>query len=395
MNYIIITNYFPPELGAAANRIYNLSSALNETNNVSVICPLPNYPTGNIFKGYKYKLFKTETLDGIKVYRNFIYPTTSKNFILRGLGMLSFSVSIWVMLFRWRALKSVDLIIVQNSPLLVSLSSIILFRKVFKKKLVLNVSDIWPDSAKTLEVMSENSRMYKLFKKIEFFNYINSTAIVGQSEEIIKHVSGYVDCPTFLYRNLQPLKSFNSSYSKFPNFRIVYAGLLGVAQGLMEIISNVNFDKLNIKFDIYGDGNEKNQIVEYIESNGIKNVSYKGILTKVELDSTVPKYHFALVPLKRYIYGAIPSKIYELASFGVPIIYMGEGEAAALINDYNLGYTIKPLDFHSLEKLLQEIVKIDDESYDNLQNACLKASVDNFSFENQIKSFTEFINNEI
>ena len=235
MNYIIITNYFPPELGAAANRIYNLSSALNETNNVSVICPLPNYPTGNIFKGYKYKLFKTETLDGIKVYRNFIYPTTSKNFILRGLGMLSFSVSIWVMLFRWRALKSVDLIIVQNSPLLVSLSSIILFRKVFKKKLVLNVSDIWPDSAKTLEVMSENSRMYKLFKKIEFFNYINSTAIVGQSEEIIKHVSGYVDCPTFLYRNLQPLKSFNSSYSKFPNFRIVYAGLLGVAQGLMKM----------------------------------------------------------------------------------------------------------------------------------------------------------------
>ena len=59
-------------------------------------------------------------------------------------------------------------------------------------------------------------------------------------------------------------------------------------EGLLEIISNVNFDKLNIKSDIYGDGNEKDQIVKFIESNKIRNVSYKGVLTKSELDLTLP-----------------------------------------------------------------------------------------------------------
>ena len=110
-----------------------------------------------------------------------------------------------------------------------------------------------------------------------------------------------MNCPTFLYRNLQPLKNFNSC-TQFSDIRIVYSGLLGVAQGLLEIISNVNFDKLNIKFHIYGDGNEKDQIVEFIELNKIRNVSYKGVLTKSELDLTLPRYHFAVVPLKIYIY---------------------------------------------------------------------------------------------
>ena len=394
MKYIIISNYFPPELGAAANRIYNLSRALLGTSNVSVICPLPNYPTGAIFKDYKYKIIKSETRDEIKVYRYFIYPTTSKNFLLRGFGMLSFSLSIWLILFRWKLLKSADLIIVQNSPLLVSFSSIILFKKIFKKKLVLNVSDIWPDSAKTLGAIRSNSKMYKLLKKIEIFNYTNSTAIVGQSNEIINHLSNYVNCPTFLYRNLQPLINVNS-YTQFPDMRIVYAGLLGVAQGLLEIISNVNFDKFNIKFDIYGDGNEKDQIVEFIELNKIQNVSYKGILPKSELDLILPRYHFALVPLKKYIYGAIPSKIYELASYGVPMIYMGEGEAASLVTDNHLGYTIKPQDFKSLEKVLQVIVKMDPSSYERLKKSCFKASAGKFSFEKQITSFRNFINNEI
>ena len=166
-------------------------------------------------------------------------------------------------------------------------------------------------------------------------------------------------------------------------------------EGLLEIISNVNFDKLNIKSDIYGDGNEKDQIVKFIESNKIRNVSYKGVLTKSELDLTLPWYHFALVPLKIYIYWAVPSKIYELASYGVPMIYMGEGEVASLVIDHNLGYTIKPQDFTSLEKMLKVIVKMDPRSYEQLQRSCLKASTCEFSFGKQIRAFMNFINNEI
>ena len=53
---LIITNYFPPEKGAAANRIFDMAKAYkNNGYEVLVVCPLPNYPKGKIFKAYKKK----------------------------------------------------------------------------------------------------------------------------------------------------------------------------------------------------------------------------------------------------------------------------------------------------------------------------------------------------
>ena len=54
---LIISNYFPPETGAASNRIATLATGLKDKGwDVSVLCPLPNYPDGKIFSEYKGKI---------------------------------------------------------------------------------------------------------------------------------------------------------------------------------------------------------------------------------------------------------------------------------------------------------------------------------------------------
>ena len=51
---LIITNYYPPEKGAAANRMEQLALKLKQNNySVSVVCPLGNYPEGKLFTAYK------------------------------------------------------------------------------------------------------------------------------------------------------------------------------------------------------------------------------------------------------------------------------------------------------------------------------------------------------
>ena len=54
MRILIISNYFPPEIGAASNRIFLMAKSLkSELIDVEVACPFPNYPTGKIFPNYK------------------------------------------------------------------------------------------------------------------------------------------------------------------------------------------------------------------------------------------------------------------------------------------------------------------------------------------------------
>jgi hypothetical protein len=51
---LIISNYYPPEKGAAANRIEQLALLLQHNNYaVSVVCPLANYPKGKLFPEYR------------------------------------------------------------------------------------------------------------------------------------------------------------------------------------------------------------------------------------------------------------------------------------------------------------------------------------------------------
>ena len=67
----IVTNYFPPETGAASNRISFLATLLAKKGyKVTVLCPLPNYPKGQILKGYRRSFFRKEAQANISTTFN-------------------------------------------------------------------------------------------------------------------------------------------------------------------------------------------------------------------------------------------------------------------------------------------------------------------------------------
>lgn len=391
MRILILTNYFYPEIGAAPSRIYNMAKGLiSKDNTVEVISPMPNYPTGKVFKNYKNKLFNSELINGIKTYQYFIYPSKSSNPILRLFSMFSFAFSFWFSIFHLTNNKQIDLVIIQNSPLLVSFSGIILFNKIFGRKIILNVSDLWPGSAVDLGVLGKGLT-YKILKKIEHFNYKNSYAFLGQSQVILDEIKLIIKKPNFLYRNLQPdiiIKKRKSVKRK----KLIYAGLLGVAQDVLGIIKNVNFKNINIDFHIYGDGNQKNEIIAFIKKSNLSNIKYFGLISKIDLLSQYKNYDFSIAPLKTNIKGAVPSKIFECINNIIPIIYLGKGEASEIINKYKVGYVLAPGDYNKLQHLLKEISHISDLHYDQLIENCFKAKLETFNFENQIIKLNSFLN---
>lgn len=349
---LLVTNYFPPEKGAAANRIYFMAEALQKKGyQVTVVTPLPNYPTGKIFPEYKGVVCKTSIENHIKIVRLWMFASNSKNIFLRFLAMCSYSLSL---LLFFIAHKIPQKVIIQSPPLIMAHLCIRVLKSK-KRKIILNVSDLWPLAGLELGVFKKNFT-YKLLEKIERYNYKNATLLLGQSQEIINHIQALVpNKPTILYRNYPPFKeehpiNYQKSSSKLT---LVYAGLLGVAQGVLSLCKKLDFSE--IELHIYGNGFEKEALIHFIDDHPHLPIYYHGELTRKQLHQDISLYDAAIIPLQKRIYGSVPSKIFEYAFLGIPMLYFGGGEGELIIRKYQLGWVIPVENYNQLNQVISEI----------------------------------------
>lgn len=395
MRILIVSYYYEPEMGAAPSRITNLAKGLKTAGvDVDILTCLPNYPKGRIFDGYRGRFSVKEEMDGITVYRYWTYATVSKSPFKRVLAMMAYATTLWNFMFKRKLIKSYDRIIIQSPPILVSASAVMLFKKIFKKKILLNVSDLWPLSAVELGFLSEGSTSHKILSIAEKYIYKNADAVMGQSKEIIEHISSaFSGKPSFLYRNLLPEDKGDVVMEKKQSVKkIVYAGLFGVAQDLSALLRSIDFKKLGVEMHLYGGGNQLDEILSYMQS-GDKNIYYHGYLPKSQIDAEIVKYDLSIIPLTTHIHGAVPSKIFDLMPLGIPMLFSGDGEGADIVKSYGVGLVSSPGDYKALEENIRRFVAMDEEEYSLCVNNCLKAAKSDFCFKRQMDKFVDFLRN--
>lgn len=396
MKILIVSSYYFPELGAAPSRITNMAEGLQKQGmEVDILTCLPNYPKGKIFDGYKGKFSLHEQHHGINIFRYWTYATVSKSPLLRILNMLCFSFLLWSFVWKRKRIKEYEAVVVQSPPIMVAYSAIALFKKVFKKKVILNVSDLWPTSAVDLGAVKEGSLYHKVLLGMERFIYKHADAIQGQSNEILKHIEQFEpQKPLFLYRNLQQSEDTEEAISprKGETFKIVYAGLLGVAQDMLSLIEAIDFRAINAEFHLYGGGNQTQKIEQYIAEHQT-GVVYHGYRSKEEINKVLKDFDASIVPLATQIKGAVPSKIFNLLPVGIPILLCGGGEAADIIEDYKIGYTSAPKDYEGLKQNILRLAQLSDEEFKAIKENCLHASRTDFNFETQMEKYAAFLRN--
>ena len=258
-----------------------------------------------------------------------------------------------------------------------------------KRKVILNVSDLWPLAGLELGAFKKNFS-YKLLEKIERFNYKHADLVLGQSEEICTHVKSlFPEKNTFLYRNYPDFEVQLSNYKIKPSekLKMVYAGLLGIAQGILKLCENLNYEK--IQFHIYGSGAEKQAIESLIKDRPELDIIYHGEIARTELHKALIKYDFTIIPLLNRIYGSVPSKIFEYARLGLPMLYFGGGEGEDIIEKYKLGWIAKPSNYEDLNRVILklDISKLQSENRSKIQ----EIAFNNFDFNNQLKELIKHL----
>ena len=391
MKITVITQYYKPEMGAPQNRLYEMCRGLKDNGaDVSIITGMPNYPTGKIFDAYKGKFSMTETLDDMEVKRYWLYASNARKVLPRIWNMISFSLMVLCSLFYLRKRHN-DYIIVESPPLTLGESALIL-AKLNGAKLVLNVSDLWPLSAKELGAMTETSISYRCLEKLEHHLYKKSCFCMGQSQEIVDYIKGHGAKEVYLFRNGVDPRRFEGIDAKPEEgkVKLVYAGLLGFAQGIADICKNVNFADLGMEFHIYGAGGEQAEIEATIADNPNRGIYYHGVVSRQELPSKLKEANMTLIPLVKNIFGAVPSKIYESMAAGLPIMFVGEGEGARIVKDNEIGLVAHSKDYKGLEENIKFAVSHPEEMK-KMSDNCKDCAQNKFNRPKQVKSLYDYM----
>lgn len=363
MKFCILTQFYKPEMGAPQARLSELAYFLSKSGyEVTILTAMPNYPTGKIFDGYN-KFFYQERIDDIEVIRSFIFPSKSIRLIPRLLSYLSFVISSLIAGLKY--LNKPDIIMTESPPLFLGISGF-LISKVYGAKWIYNVSDLWLEAALETGMIKDGPSL-KVLKYLESLFYKNAWFITGQSNEIVEKIKlKRLNPVVYKLSNGVDVDKYKPSMEKslvknnltIKECSIVYAGLHGIAQGLDQILKVANLAqkyKNNFKFILIGDGPEKSNLLEKSKKLNLKNVEFRDPLSREEIPSILSNSDIAIIPLKQYIPGAVPSKLYEAMALKVPVLFIGVGEPAEIVQISNCGIDVKPNDINGIYNALKRL----------------------------------------
>ncbi len=352
MRFTILTQYFPPEVGAPQVRLREIALELQrQGHEVTVVTAMPNYPVGKVFPEYRWRVLSRETVCGLPVIRSWIYPATGRNILRRLLNYFSFTISSFFGC--WLAPRP-DLLLVESPPLFLGITAYLISR-LRRIPYIFNVSDLWPDSAKELGII-ENQTLLSVTAKLERFLYRKAWKISGQTLGILDRIevkgiprSHLVFLPNGV--NLEAFKRVpvNGEVNKWVNpgqIPFVYAGTHGFAQGLDVIIEAAKIlrEHEQLVFLFIGEGPDKKRLQQLAGQYRLQNVRFIPAQPVEKMAAFFSCSRASIVPLKKMdlFKGARPSKIFPSLACQTPIIYCGEGEAADLIREENCGRVVPP-----------------------------------------------------
>ncbi len=328
LNILIVAQYFPPDLGGAATRAYNMAKglALNGCD-VTVITAFPHYPHGKIPAVYKFKPFKIERVENFKVIRTFMPPVKSEGFFKRLVLRVAFSFSA---LFALPFVRKIDAIWAS------SWVPGYAYSKIKRKPLALNVDDLTLDDLVDLKLIDPNSMVLKISEWVYRLFFVKGDVVTPISpiyteimvkKYCVKHerihlIRGGVDLSIFRFS--EPKMAGNK-------FTVLYSGAFSIAYDFEQIFKAAKMiGKVDssVEFIIQGKGELLSSMYSKLAMMNIKNVRIiDELLSREDVSKLLSTADALILPLAEFKkpYRGMSSKLYEYQAVGRPIICCSKG----------------------------------------------------------------------
>ena len=317
---------------------------------VTVVTCAPNFPKGEVFEGYKNKLWQRETIDGIKVIRVWSFITSNEGFVKRIADYVSYMLTaILASLF----VRQVD-VVIGTSPQFFTAVGAWVVAGLKRRPFVFELRDIWPESIRAVGAM-QNSLMLDWLEKLELFLYRRAQLIVsvthafkdnlvnrGINPDKIVVVRNGADLTRF--RPMEKDAELVETLGLKGIFTVGYVGTHGMAHELGTLLEAAQIlqerhGNASPHMVFVGDGAEKSNLRKRTRALGLTNTIHVDSQPRSQisrywsiLDATV--IHLRRTELFKTV---IPSKMFECFAMGIPILHGVKGESADIVTKAGAG----------------------------------------------------------
>ena len=364
---LFVTDNYPPENNAPSYRTHAHCKVWKNLGwKITVLTSVPNAPLGRVFSGFRNKLFQTQTIDGIEIYRIWTFIAANSGFFLRILDFISFFfMSVISSIF----LKKHD-VVVSTSPQFFAGCSGYLIAKIQRAKWVLEIRDLWPESISTVGRLNKKSPTYRLLFNLALFIYHKADKVIVVTDKTRQILISYgVDGQKILVaRNgidEEDIAFFNNisrsqpSQIKDRKIRVGYVGTIGEAHAMETFIEAAEILNKTDDFEFFliGNGSRQKEMLGLSEKKGLSNVHFVTELNAQNRNKFLATLDLGVITLKAdpLFESVIPSKIFDYAVAKLPILIGVKGEARDIVEGSGLGFYFEPEKSSDLASLITSL----------------------------------------
>ena len=399
MKILFFTQYFWPE-NFRINELVNFFR--NKDNQNIVLTSYPSYPNKKKFENFKKS--NDSLIISEKVYRSPVFLRNDSNVSII-LNYLSFILSSFFYGIYVNLKNRFDIIFLFcPSPIFASIP-IILLNKIFKKKVVLWVLDLWPDTIVDLKII-KNKYLINFIKRIVVYIYNNSDLILAQSNSIQREIQKTTKTKC-IYFPSWPEEKIDEVKIKYPSelkkkndqsLKVMFTGNVGEAQSFETLIEAAKILKKTEKVEwiIVGDGRWKEKLNLLIQENKlVEDVKLLNSVPITEIQSYFNYSDVLYLSLKNNstFRKTIPGKLQTYMSSKKPIIASISGEANELIKKSKCGLVSEAEDYYGLVDNVKKFINLSEQERQDLANNGEKFSLINFKKQNILENLKNEIKN--
>ncbi len=368
-----LTSHFLPENTAGTNRVLSYVKELEKNYKVNVVCITERGKPQT-----KEKVSFSENID--------VYYVNQRDYNAEKF----FSRALWEIFFTRKLVSRANRldadITVATSPFMFIIPMLALLGK---GKKIIDIRDI------TWEYIEGSSKFKRLLKSaisklmqtsIDAYDFVSVTNNF-EKEWVEKHTKNR-DIEQ-IANGIELQKFEELSQVKINHdipFTITYIGNIAVGQNVQILVDGAK-DLPDVKVNIVGEGTKYKSLREHVKKNNITNVEFFGKVHRDEILKFYENTSVLYAQLDEHFKTAMPSKLYEYASTGLPILYGGIGEAVKFVDRLENAVSILP----NKPELVKEAIMIMKEKKYEISEKNRQIVKENFIREKQSAKLVDVI----